>query len=74
MLKDLLLTLEKIEDAGATFKSLTELGDTTTAAGRMMMQVVGSFVEFEREMLRERTKNGLDEARKSGRVGGRQPV
>lgn len=39
----------------------------------MMMQIVGVFAEFERAMLRERTRNGLDEARKQGRVGGRRP-
>ena len=72
-LKDLLLTLEKIKDAGADFQSLTEAIDTTTPAGRMMMQIVGSFAEFERAMLRERTKNGLDAARRVGRIGGRRP-
>jgi DNA invertase Pin-like site-specific DNA recombinase len=72
-LKDLLLVLEKIEAAGASFTSLTEAIDTGTPAGRMMMQIVGSFAEFERAMLRERTKNGLDAARKEGRVGGRRP-
>jgi DNA invertase Pin-like site-specific DNA recombinase len=72
-LKDLLLVLEKIELAGASFTSLTESIDTGTAAGRMMMQIVGSFAEFERAMLRERTKNGLDAARKEGRIGGRRP-
>ena len=72
-LKDLLLTLEKIEEAGADFQSLTEAIDTATPAGRMMMQIVGSFAEFERAMLRERTRNGLDAARKDGRVGGRRP-
>ena len=39
----------------------------------MMMQIVGTFAEFERAMLRERTRNGLDAARKQGRVGGRRP-
>ena len=72
-LKDLLLTLEKIEEAGAGFQSLTEAIDTTTPAGRMMMQIVGSFAEFERAMIRERTRNGLDAARKAGRIGGRRP-
>ena len=72
-LKDLLLVLEKIEAVGASFTSLTEAIDTGTPAGRMMMQIVGSFAEFERAMLRERTKNGLDAARKEGRVGGRRP-
>lgn len=72
-LKDLLLTLEKIEEAGADFQSLTEAIDTASPAGQMMMQIVGSFAEFERAMLRERTKSGLDAARKDGRVGGRRP-
>ena len=72
-LKDLLLTLEKIEEAGAGFQSLTEAVDTTTPAGRMMMQIVGSFAEFERAMLRERTRHGLEVARKEGRIGGRRP-
>ncbi|XAV89211.1 MAG: recombinase family protein [Candidatus Symbiodolus clandestinus] len=72
-LKDLLLTLEKIEEAGADFQSLTEAIDTATPAAGRMMQIVGSFAEFERAMLRERTKNGLDAARKDGRVGGRMP-
>jgi DNA invertase Pin-like site-specific DNA recombinase len=72
-LKDLLMTLEKIEEAGASFQSLTEAIDTSSPAGRMMMQIVGSFAEFERAMLRERTKNGLLAARKEGRVGGRRP-
>lgn len=72
-LKDLLLILEKIEEADADFQSLTEAIDTATPAGRMMMQIVGSFAEFERAMLRERTKNGLDAARQEGRIGGRRP-
>ncbi len=38
-----------------------------------MMQIVGSFAEFERTMLRERTRNGLAAARQDGRVGGRRP-
>ena len=72
-LKDLLKLMDQIDQAGAGFRSLTESIDTTTPAGRMMMQMVGSFAEFEREMLRERTRNGLEAARKQGRVGGRRP-
>ncbi len=72
-LKDLLVIMEHIDQAGAGFKSLTESIDTTTPAGRMMMQMVGAFAEFEREMIRERTKAGLDAARKEGRIGGRRP-
>jgi DNA invertase Pin-like site-specific DNA recombinase len=52
---------------------LTEAIDTTTPAGRMMMQMIGSFAEFERAMLKERTRAGLISARKQGRIGGRRP-
>lgn len=62
-LKDVLALMEKISQAGAGFQSLTEAIDTTTPAGRMMMQIVATFAEFERAMLRERTRNGLDAAR-----------
>lgn len=71
-LKDLLHIIEKIEAAGAGFRSITEAIDTTTPAGRMMMQMVGSFAEFERAMIRERTKAGLATAREQGRIGGRK--
>ena len=65
--------MERIHEAGAGFRSLTEAIDTTTAPGRMMMQMVGAFAEFERAILRERTMAGLDAARKRGRIGGRRP-
>ncbi len=72
-LKDLLDIMAKIDGAGAGFRSLTEAIDTTTPAGRMMMQMVGVFAEFEREMIRERTKAGLERACKKGRHPGRKP-
>ena len=72
-LKDVLTLMEKIAQVGAGFRSLTEAIDTTSPGGRMMMQIVGSFAEFERAMLRERTRSGLDTARTQGRVGGRHP-
>jgi len=71
-LKDVLTLMEAIQRAKAGFKSLTEAIDTRTPAGRMMMQMVGSFAEFEREMLRERTRAGLKAAREQGRIGGRR--
>lgn len=70
-LKDVLSLMEKIQQVGAGFQSLTEAVETTSPGGRMLMQIVGSFAEFEREMLRERTRNGLNAARKQGRIGGR---
>lgn len=72
-LKDVLHVMERITAAGAGFRSLTESVDTTTAAGRMMMQMVAAFAEFERAMIRERTSAGLAAARAEGRVGGRRP-
>lgn len=71
-LRDVLIIMERLGEAQAGFRSLTEAIDTTTAAGRMMMQMVGVFAEFERAMLRERTKAGLDAARAEGRIGGRR--
>ena len=70
-LKDVLHIMERILDAGAGFRSITGNIDTTTPAGRMMMQMIGSFAEFERAMIRERTSAGLAAARAEGRVGGR---
>src|SRR3546814_20018720 len=72
-LKDLLLILDRVEKAGAGFRSLTENIDSTTASGRMMMQMLGSFAEFERAMVRERTQAGLRSARAQGRSGCSQP-
>lgn len=71
-LRDLIHIMEKVHAAGAAFRSLTEAIDTTTAAGRMLMQMLGSIAEFEREIIRERTRAGLAEARRHGRVGGRR--
>src|SRR6266567_1388975 len=70
-LRDVLTIMERVAEVKAGFRSLTEAIDTTTPAGRMMMQMVGAFAEFERAMLRERTKAGLDSARREGRIGGR---
>jgi DNA invertase Pin-like site-specific DNA recombinase len=72
-LRDVLTILERLGEASAGFRSLTGAIDTTPPAGRMMMQMVGAFAEFERAMLRERTKAGFDAARQGGRIGGRRP-
>src|ERR1700760_3086718 len=71
-LKDVLHIMERIAKAGAGFRSITENIDTTPPAGRMMMQMVGAFAEFERAMIRERTSAGLAAARAEGRIGGRR--
>ena len=51
--------------------SLTEAIDTTTAGGRMMMQMLGAVAEFERAMISERTKAGIESARRRGHKPGR---
>src|ERR1700693_139290 len=72
-LRDVLTIMERVQESKAGFRSLREAVHTTTPAGRMMMQMVGAFAEFERAMLKERTKAGLDAAREDGRIGGRRP-
>jgi DNA invertase Pin-like site-specific DNA recombinase len=64
------LDLKKIEDAGATFRSLGETFETESPAGRMMMKMVGLFAEFEREVIVDRIKRGLAHARANGKIGG----
>lgn len=65
-LKDLLRIIERIEEKGAQFRSLTESLDTTTPAGRMLFHMVGAFAEFERELIRERTRAGMAAAVRRG--------
>lgn len=67
---DLLSILKKIDAAGAKFRSLGEAIETESPAGRMMMQMVGVFAEFEREIIKERVRKGLAHARANGRIGG----
>jgi len=70
-LVDLLHLLGKIEARGAAFRSLTEVIDTSTPAGRMMMQLLGAFAEFERGMIRERSIAGQRAAMERGKHCGR---
>lgn len=72
-LQDLLAILERIDAAGARFRSLTEPIDTTTPAGKLMYSVLGAVAEFERSIIRERTLAGQAAARERGRYVGRPP-
>src|SRR5438477_4656917 len=64
---DLLATLQELEHLGVGFVSLTEALDLTTPAGRAMAGLLAIFAEFEREILRERTRAGLAYARENGK-------
>lgn len=74
-LKHLVNTVEDLSDRGIGFKVLTGKGaniDTTTASGKLIFGIFAALSEFERELIRERTKAGLAAARARGRSGGRK--
>jgi len=73
-LKDLLEIVDLLRSRGAGFRSLGEDIDTTTPAGKLVFHIFGSIAEFERARIVERTKEGLEAARRRGRVGGRPPA
>ena len=70
--KDLFDLVEQVEKAGANIKSLKEPWlDTTTPQGRLLFTIFSGVSQFERELIRERTMEGLASARARGRMGGR---
>jgi DNA invertase Pin-like site-specific DNA recombinase len=72
-LKHLIEVVEGLEAQGTGFISLQEGFDTTSSGGKLIFQIFGALAEFERNLIRERTKAGLEAARARGRVGGRKP-
>jgi DNA invertase Pin-like site-specific DNA recombinase len=68
---DLLATLQELEHLGVAFVSLTEALDLTTPAGRARAGLLTIFAEFERQILRERTRAGLAHAQENGNRLGR---
>ena len=68
---DLMATLREMTELGVGFVSLTEALDLTTPSGRAMAGMLAIFAEFEREILRERVRAGIAQARKEGRPHGR---
>ena len=72
---DLLTTIKAIADKGCLFKSMAEpWADTTTPAGRLMLTVLGGLAEFERELIKARTSEGRERAKKAGVRMGRKPI
>ena len=72
-LRHLVNLVNKFNEMGVQFVSLNDNIDTTTPQGRLMFNLFASFAEFERELISERTKAGLENARAKGRKGGRRP-
>lgn len=70
-LKELFTLINDFQTNGIGFRSLNDAIDTTTAQGRLVFNLFASLAEFERDLIRERTKAGLAAARARGRVGGR---
>lgn len=73
-LLDLIATLQELYAVGVGFVSLTEALDMTTPAGRALAGMLAVFAEFERDILRDRVKAGIAQARKEGRPHGRPPT
>lgn len=73
-LPQLIETVAHLEAEGIGFRSLTEAIDTTTAGGKLIFHIFGALAEFERSVIRERTRAGLKAARDRGRTGGRPPA
>jgi DNA invertase Pin-like site-specific DNA recombinase len=70
-LPEMVVTLRELAELGVGFVSLTEALDLTTPTGRAMAGMLAVFAEFEREILRERVRAGIAQARKEGRPHGR---
>lgn len=73
-MKHLIEIITELEARNVGFRSLTENIDTTTSGGRLVFHLFGALAQFERDLIRERTRAGLQAARDRDRRGGRQPV
>ena len=72
-LRGLITMLDDLRERGVAFQSLTEAIDTTTPTGRAMWQMIGVLAELERSLIIERTRAGVNAARKRGVKFGRKP-
>lgn len=73
-LKYLIETINYLDEKKIGFKSITENIDTQTPGGKLIFHIFGALAEFERELIRARTKAGLEAARVRGRKGGRPRI
>ena len=73
-LRDLIEIVNRLEKSGVSFVCITQNIDTRTPSGKLFFHIFGALAEYERELIRERTKAGLTAARARGRKGGRKPA
>ncbi len=73
-LRHLVNALAELEATGVAFVSLKDAMDLSTPAGRLMFGVIGAMAEFERDLIRERVRAGIRNARSKGRRVGRKPI
>ena len=73
-LRDLIEIVNRLERNGVSFVCITQNIDTRTPNGKLFFHIFGALAEYERELIRERTKAGLTAARARGRKGGRKPA
>jgi len=73
-LTHLIDTITALDSRGVGLRSLTEAMDTTTPGGRLIFHLFGTLAQFERDLIRERPRAGIEAAAKRGRRGGRDPV
>lgn len=73
-LKDLVNTLQQLDELGVSFISLRDNVDLSTPSGRLMMHMIGAFAEFEASLIQERVKSGLKAAKARGVVLGRPRI
>ena len=71
-LRHLITAIEELNAAGVSFVSMGENIDTASPTGRLLLGIMGSFAEFERERIRERIHAGLARARRQGQKLGRK--
>lgn len=72
--KELYSLTEQMKEKGVEFVSINDAFDTTTPTGKAMFGMLAVFAEFERDIIQQRTKAGLEAAKKRGRVGGRPAI
>lgn len=72
--KELYELTDQLKEKQIDFVSISDAFDTSTSTGKTMFGMLAVFAEFERDIIQQRTKAGLEAARKRGRIGGRPTI